>query len=162
MSVKQAQGVVEMKQIICLGSSQGSDRLGWDIAAALERRLAEQGRTDIVLQACATPAHLPGMLADTTALLLIDALAGAPAGTVLRLTPEDLQSVGTVSSHGVDVVTALELARALGDLPERVDIVGIGIGDPLCAAGPEPAPGLTVDAVLPEVWRILIEVLGPL
>lgn len=160
MSIKQAHGPAAMKQVICLGSFQGSDRLGWDVAASLEQRLEQQGVADIVLRTCATPAHLPGMLADTTALLLIDALAGAPAGTVLRLTPEELRSGGTVSSHGVDVVTALELVRALGGLPARVGIVGIGVGDPLCAAGADPAPA--VAAVLPEVWRILVEVLGPL
>lgn len=149
-----------MKQVICLGSFQGSDRLGWGIAAALERRVEEQGIADIHVRVCATPAQLPGLLTDTTALLVIDALAGVPSGTVQIVTTENLQRAGSLSSHGVDLVMALDLARALGDLPARVGIVGIGVGDPLCVTGQESASA--VEAVLPEVWRILIEVLGPL
>lgn len=143
-----------MKQVICLGSFQGSDRLGWDIAAALERRLAVQGIAGIRVRACASPAQLPALLADTGALLIVDALAGVPAGEVRVLMPEELERAPAFSSHGVDLVMALELARALGDLPEQVRIVGIGIGDPAKDAAP------AVEAVVPEAWKAVVEALG--
>lgn len=147
-----------MKQVICLGSFQGNDRLGWDIAAALEQCLAEQGSADIRVRACASPAQLPGMLADTEALLIVDALAGAPAGAVRTLDPQDLKRTPAWSSHGVDLVMALDLAHALGELPEHVRIVGIGVGDPRCDTGQDDAPEVT--AVLPAVWSILIAEFG--
>lgn len=143
-----------MKQVICLGSFQGSDRLGWDIAAALERQLAQRNIADIRVRACASPAQLPALLADTGALLIVDALAGVPAGEVRMLMPEELERAPALSSHGVDLVMALELARALGDLPEQVHIIGIGVGNPAQDAVP------ALDAVLPGVWRILIDMFG--
>lgn len=143
-----------MKQVICLGSFQGSDRLGWDIAAALERQLAQRNIADIRVRACASPAQLPALLADTGALLIVDALAGVPAGEVRMLMPEELERAPALSSHGVDLVMALELARALGDLPAQVRIVGIGIGDPAQDAAP------AVEAMMPKVWKALVEVLG--
>ena len=143
-----------MKQVICLGSFQGSDQLGWDIAAALERQLAERSIADIRVRSCASPAQLPALLADTGALLIVDALAGVPAGEVRILVPEELERAPAFSSHGVDLVMALELARALGDLPEQVRILGIGIGDPARDAAP------AVEAVVPEVWKAVVETLG--
>lgn len=143
-----------MKQVICLGSFQDSDRLGWDIAQALEQRLAEQGVADIRVRACASPAQLPALLAGTGGLLIVDALAGVPAGEVRVLMPEELERAPAFSSHGVDLVTALELARALGDLPQTVRIVGIGIGDPAKNASP------AVEAVVPEVWKAVVKALG--
>lgn len=143
-----------MKEVICLGSFQGSDRLGWDIAASLERRLAEQGIADIRVRACASPAQLPGILVDAEALLIVDALAGVPAGEVRMLMPEELERAPALSSHGVDLVMALELARALGDLPAEVLIVGIGIGDPARDAPPD------VGTVIPVVWKALVKVSG--
>lgn len=143
-----------MKQVICLGSFQGSDRLGWDIAQALEQRIKEQGTADIRVRACASPAQLPALLADTEALLIVDALAGVPAGEVRLLMPEALQRTPAFSSHGMDLVMALDLARALGDLPAQVRIVGIGAGD----QARDDAPAL--EAVLPQVWRHLAEAFG--
>jgi hydrogenase maturation protease len=143
-----------MKQVICLGSSHGSDRLGWDIAAALERRIAQQGCTGIRVRACASPAQLPALLGGTAALLIVDTLAGVPSGEVRLLVPEALERAPAFSSHGVDLVMALALARALGDLPAQVRIVGVGVGDPLRDAAP------ALEAVLPQVWTQLIDAFG--
>lgn len=139
-----------MKQVICLGSFQGSDRLGWDIAALLDARLRAAGLAQIRVRTCASPAQLHGLLADTEAVVIVDALAGVPTGQVRMLLPEALRQVPVYSTHGVDLVTALELARALGELPAQVRIVGIGIGDP------ERDPQPSIDAVLPTVWSLLI------
>lgn len=148
-----------MKHVICLGSSRGNDRLGWDIAAALQRDFADRRRADIRVQVCATPAQLPGMLEGASALLIIDAVAGLPPGSVRRLTPADLQSAPAWSSHGIDLVAALGLADALGELPARVDILGIGAGDPACAA--DDAARVSLEPLLPAVRAAVAELFGP-
>ena len=149
-----------MKRVFCLGSSLGNDRVGWDIGAALEQRLARGNRTDVCVQICPTPAHLPGMLKDVTQALIIDALAGEPVGTVRNVAAEELRRAPNWSTHGVDLVMALELARALGELPADVRIIGIGVGDPAGASDVENAD--YVAKVLPAVWEKLTALFGPL
>ena len=149
-----------MKHVFCLGSPHGTDRVGWDIGAALEQRLAESSRTDIRVHICATPAHLPGMLKGGTQALIIDALAQVPVGTVRSVAAEELQSAPNWSTHGVDLVTALELARALGELPADVRIIGIGSGDLTSASDGRSAD--YVATVLPAVWEELTALFGPM
>ena len=149
-----------MTRVFCLGSSLGKDRVGWDIGAALEQRLAGRSRTDVRVQICPTPAHLPGMLQGATQVLIIDALAGAPVGAVRSVAAEELQRAPNWSTHGVDLVLALNLARALGELPADVRIIGIGVGDPASASDIQSADYAA--QVLPAVWAKLTKVLGPL
>jgi hydrogenase maturation protease len=68
--------------------------------------------------------------AGADAVLLIDAIrSGAPPGTIHRADastepiPEWLR--GSSSTHAVGVGEAIELARALGRLPERVLVFGV-------------------------------------
>ena len=68
-------------------------------------------------------------LENADVAVLVDACrGGAPAGSVLRFDavehglPSDAFAV---SSHGVSVANALELARALGDLPAVCIVYGI-------------------------------------
>jgi len=68
-------------------------------------------------------------LENADVAVLVDACrGGAPAGSVLRLDavehglPSDAFAV---SSHGVSVANAVELARALGDLPAVCIVYGI-------------------------------------
>ncbi|HYB61863.1 MAG TPA: hydrogenase maturation protease [Methylomirabilota bacterium] len=61
-------------------------------------------------------------------VIVVDAVVtGAPAGAVLRL--EGRQVTGACSlpgsTHGFDVAEAIELARTLGRLPERLRVYGI-------------------------------------
>lgn len=81
-------------------------------------------------------AHLDGV----TAAFLVDACAsGAPAGTVRRFdvaaSPLPAATFG-LSSHGIGLAEAIELARALGSLPPRCVVYAIeglsfAIGAPL-------------------------------
>jgi hydrogenase maturation protease len=59
--------------------------------------------------------------------VIVDAArSGAPAGTVHRLDEQELGSAGLRSStHSFGVAEAVGLGRALGRLPERLDVYAI-------------------------------------
>lgn len=139
-----------MRRLICLGSPQGADALAWRLADALEARLAEApDAAGVELVRCASPAQMGGLFAGADAVIILDAAAQLPAGTLRELAPEELEDRRAHSSHGLGLVTVLALARALGDLPARVTILGLGVGDP--DADPEPL----VAVFLPQVLRRL-------
>jgi hydrogenase maturation protease len=70
------------------------------------------------------------LLAGEPSAIVIDAVrSGAPPGTVHRFqvdsTPLPVTLRSSSSSHAVGVSEAIELARALGRLPETVTVLGI-------------------------------------
>lgn len=73
--------------------------------------------------------YLLELMSSTEGMIIVDAAqSSAPAGTVFRMDvineplPEDFLPFST---HALDSVTAIELARALGSLPDSVLIYGI-------------------------------------
>ncbi len=107
----------------CGNPLRGDDAAGLRVAAALRARgiPARDSRAD--------PAALIEWFRQAHRVILVDALAAdLPPGTVrtweagreaLPRWPFD------VSSHGWGLVEAIELARVLGALPERVTVYGI-------------------------------------
>lgn len=143
-----------MKRVICLGSYQGGDAVAWLLADALK---ACQGMSDtqgtsgdVQIVQCASPAQMLSLCAGTTALVVIDATPDLPPGCVRRLNETELTEQPRYSSHGVDLLTALGIARALGDLPPRVAILGIGVDD----SAPEQLVMQCLSAVLAELGKI--------
>lgn len=139
-----------VRRVICLGSPHGADALAWRLADALEMRLsaaAAGGAVEIVR--CASPAQIGGLFAGADEVVILDAVAQLPAGTLRELAPAEIEDQRAHSSHGLGLVTVLALARALGDLPEHVTILGLGVGDP--DADPQPL----VEQLLPELLRRL-------
>ncbi len=120
-------GGASVRRLICLGSYQGNDALAWRLAAAL-RDLSELS-TRYEIMPCAAPALLAGLCAGCSELVIVDACPDLVPGTVQRLQEADLQRLPVYSSHGVDLLTALGMARALGDLPASVLILGVGVDD---------------------------------
>jgi hydrogenase maturation protease len=117
--------------IIGIGSPRGWDRVGWEAVRGLEAR-GLPGRfpaTTIRLSIADRPgSRLVNLVEKTSAVILVDALrGGAVPGTVLRLTPEQLDRDHGISSHGVGVAQALSLAAALGRLPAHLSLYGIAI-----------------------------------
>ncbi len=141
-----------MKRVICLGSYQGDDVVAWRLADALERGAELRG--DFEVLRCASPAQLLSLCAGTTALMVIDATPDLPPGCVRRVSEAELAErpdcYPGCSSHGVGLLTALGVARALGDLPSRFAIVGLGVG----GGGPEQLVTQALPAVLIELERI--------
>lgn len=142
--------------VVCLGNRfRGDDAVGLLVGD----RLREAG---IAVTECADePTRLLDGWDGVELLVLVDAVrSGAPPGTVHRVelgergVPPELE---LTSSHAFGVEQTIELARALGRLPERVVAYGIeaavlGAGSAVSdavAAAVEPV----ANAVLREVGR---------
>ncbi|GAB4303773.1 MAG: hydrogenase maturation protease [Thiohalomonadaceae bacterium] len=120
--------------ILGVGSPFGADHLGWQAVAALERQAftAQFPHLDIRFAQSDRPgSRLLNLLGQADAAIIIDAMcAGLPAGSVRRFSLGELSAEsGLMSTHGFGVADALALGRALGDLPEKMVIVGIEMGE---------------------------------
>jgi hydrogenase maturation protease len=122
--------------IIGFGSPFGDDRLGWVAVEALQcsAALAEAGGRNISFAVLDHPgALLMTRWHNTDYVIMVDAVrSGAPPGTCHRLGPNEWIALESVSSHGFGLGSALELARALDDLPPHLVLYGMDI-DPSSA-----------------------------
>ena len=113
--------------VIGLGNAgRGDDAAGRACVAALRGRLADEIE---LIESDGEPAALLALLARAREACLIDAcLSGAQPGTVRRfdVARHALPALAaTDSTHGLGLSEALELARALGVLPERCVVYAI-------------------------------------
>lgn len=125
-------------RVIGIGSpDRGDDAVGRVVAQRLRGMLPPS--VDIV-ELDGEAATLLACLENTETACLIDACtSGAPAGTVRRfdaggapLPPDDFR----LSTHDLGLAAAIELARALGQLPPRcvvfaIEATAFASGDPL-------------------------------
>ncbi|MCC3244559.1 hydrogenase maturation protease [Methylocystis sp. WRRC1] len=133
----------EASSIIVIGignPDRGDDAAGREVA----RRLCETIREGVQIveidgEATTLLAHLEG----AHAAFMIDAcVSGATPGAILRLDASETQIPRArfgLSSHGVGLAEALELARALGQMPPQCIVYAIEaenfeIGAPLSSA----------------------------
>jgi len=130
-------------RILGVGSPSGDDQAGWLVVRELER-------TDLTVRLPCRASLLsldrPGAqlieyLEGADLVVLIDAMcSGAPPGTISRLDAAQCTSRDRpVSGHEFGVVSALELARALGGLPACVLLYGIEIASVKPASQPSEA-----------------------
>lgn len=140
-------------RIIGVGSPFGDDRLGWVAAEQLRqsRRFAVFPPDSISISTRDRPGVLlaPEWEAAAKVLLLDAVRSGAPPGTLHRVAGQEIVSRGrSLSSHGLGVAEALELARALGAPVEAFVLHGIeadprnGSGETLSAAVQRALPAL--------------------
>ncbi|GAB2887509.1 hypothetical protein GCM10027046_14760 [Uliginosibacterium flavum] len=96
-----------------IGSPHGADRLGWVVIDALQHASLP---APVKLVACSLPSELTPLLLDAPRAIVIDALLGdGPAGTIHVLRATDLTRAALrLSSHGLGLVEAVQLASALG------------------------------------------------
>lgn len=107
-------------------ASRGDDAVGPAVAAEVAVRVDP----DIEVVVSSTdPSRLIDRFGSAELVVLIDAMAGHPrpgAVEVFDAGEEPLPtSLDTTSSHGTGVSAAVELARALGRLPNRLMVVGV-------------------------------------
>jgi hydrogenase maturation protease len=140
-------------RIVGLGTPFGDDRAGWEVVTLLRNALPSGTRADITSDPFLVSDGLPG----DELLIVIDACRGSgPPGSVHRFEWPDsrLTANGGISSHGVGLTAALELAGVLGRLPQHVIVFAIE------GTSADPGTGLSqpVEAALPEVAaRVLAE-----
>jgi len=138
-------------RIIGLGNTCGGDDAVGVLAA---RRLGGlvAGRAEVV-EAEMAGLELLELMEGADMVILIDAArTGQPAGTIHRLDASTTPVAAPLfahSTHALNAVEALELARALGRLPDRVLVYGIEVEE--LSAGRSLSP--TVGAALEQVVR---------
>jgi hydrogenase maturation protease len=118
-----------MIRVIGLGSPFGDDQAGWRVIDLLRSR----GLSGVDLIALDRPGQsLITWLPGVDWLILVDAVSSdTPLGGIIRLDPSRLDETSTsISSHGLHIDEALQLASTLDSLPPRVDIYGIQVGQP--------------------------------
>jgi hydrogenase maturation protease len=105
---------------------RADDAVGLEVARRLRRTLADGIE---VLEREGEPTALIEAWQSAEAVWLVDAVrSGAPPGTVHRLDASKQELPGDLfrtSTHHLGLAEAVELARALGRLPERVVVYGI-------------------------------------
>ena len=118
--------------IIGVGSPFGDDRLGWVAAESLQRSPVlnglEPGR--VVISILDRPgAMLLALWDEADHVILIDGVrSGAVPGTRHRFTVSDVTGASIpATSHGFGVAAALQLAKVLENLPDRLLLHGIEI-----------------------------------
>ena len=130
--------------VVGIGQLAGGDD---GVGLVVARTLAARG---LETRESADASVVLALLAAERRVVLVDAVVGGGApGSVLRLTAEALESgPRPLSSHGLGVAEALELASTLYGTPivERVEIVGVVIARPAGSAfGLSPAVAAAVE-----------------
>jgi len=143
--------------IIGLGNpDRGDDAAGRAVAARLKARVPRDMR---VIECGGEATALLAWLGEADEVILVDAaISGAAPGTVERFeahqAPLPAARFG-MSTHGFGLAEAIELARALGQLPRRCVVYAIegrsfALGDPL-SPDVEAAVGTVVARILDAV-----------
>lgn len=117
-------------RVLGFGSPLGDDQLGWRVIAELERSslIADRRETVELLALDRSHATLLAHLADAELVILVDTVTGIAPGRVLEYQDVDtLDGARTVSNQGWDLPASLQLAAALGQLPQRWHLLGVGI-----------------------------------
>jgi len=115
--------------VIGLGNLLMSDEgVGIRVVQALSSRAATYPGVDFADLGTAGMRVLHAITGRRHAVFVDCAFMGQPPGTVQRFTPDavrSLKSVAGLSLHEGDLLETLELARRLGEVPERIVIFGI-------------------------------------
>ena len=137
--------------VIGLGNRfRGDDAIGLEIA----RELASLRPGLRVVEHDREPLDLIQLWAGSESAIVVDALAGDRPGRIHRFDASGASGPwgrrGPASSHALDLGQAIELARALGRLPARLEVIAI--------EGREFAPGAAASrAVRASASRIVVE-----
>ncbi|MBI4327505.1 MAG: hydrogenase maturation protease [Chloroflexi bacterium] len=148
---------VKAPRILVIGL--GNDLRGDDaVGRLLARRLkTEAGSAFRVLEASGEGASLMEAWQGTDAVILIDAVqSGAEPGTIHRLDAHAQPLPGRFfhySTHAFNVAEAVELARALGQLPPQLVVYGIEGGNFAAGTGLSPEVALAAAEVERRVRR---------
>jgi hydrogenase maturation protease len=151
-ALPEARGPAVLKVIGIGNAWRGDDAAGLAVAERLSGRLPDGVE---LLQREGEPTGLLDAWAGSDAIWLVDAVrSGAPPGRVYRLDAGDSALPAELfrgSTHHLGVPDAVELARALGQLPRTLVVFGIE-GESFAAGhGLSPAVASAVERVAEHV-----------
>ncbi len=132
---------------------RGDDAIGTVVAD----RVRELGAAGVTVVPVATPLELLDVFDRYHSVVVVDAVrSGAEAGAVTVSVVDEARWPArrpTAGTHGLGVPEAVELARALGRLPERLVVVGVELADVTTGADLTEAVAHAVDRAAAEVLR---------
>jgi len=139
--------------VIGIGNpDRGDDAVGRQVARSLAGAFSSQVE---IMEHDGEATALLACMEGATAAYLIDAcVSGKPAGTVRRfdvVTAPLPQDAFNLSTHGFGLAEAIELARALDQLPPRCVVYAVEAGSVVTGAPLSPAVAAAVDAVSAQV-----------
>lgn len=134
--------------VVGIGSYHGWDQLGWLVTD----HLAQSSRMDADFRLAVVPIDLLDWISGYTSLHVIDAWAiGLPSSQASEPNPSDFRptiarwewpfpdtQAHSISCHGIDVRSALELSSQLDVLPPHVVAWGIGVPYHALLSSPKP------------------------
>jgi len=116
--------------IVGLGSPYGDDKIGWVACEQLKMDIGHLSTVDFVTCDRSGLEWLTKM-SDAGQVLFVDAMrSGEKPGTVRKI---DLSAdqwseyPAKLSSHGINIMDAIDLAQSLGELPETISVWGVEI-----------------------------------
>ncbi len=140
-------------RIIGLGNElRGDDAVGLLAARRLEQAVGNRVQ---VIEAEMVGVDLIELMKDAQIVILIDAArSGQASGTIHRLDASDepiSKQIFPCSSHAIGISDALELARAVGTLPDRVIVYGVEAGNTEAGQPLSPSVASAVDQVVEQI-----------
>lgn len=146
-------------RVIALGqAAAGDDGVGLAVLEALRTRGVPAG---VELVRAPEDVALVSLLETRAPVVIVDAVLGNPAGEVLELAPAELARRGgrAVSTHGIGVPEAVELARALAPtaVTPSIRVVAVTIARP---ARYEQRLSPAVAAALPRAVERVLALVG--
>ncbi|KAF0192839.1 MAG: hydrogenase maturation protease [Gammaproteobacteria bacterium] len=146
--------------VIGVGSPFGIDRLGWDIVRLLQKHgvLKPLVPDTLTLESADRPGtRLVAMMKGAELAIIIDVVqSGMEAGTVVRLNQDDIHNAPhQVSVHGFGVADVIMLADKTGDLPPRLNIFGLEMGQDTDWTPTQIQKNKLVDVIVNEIQEFL-------
>lgn len=140
------------------------DRRDDGVGVRVAERVGRRRLPGVEVRVVAVPADLIDMWSGRDLVVVADATrTGAPPGTVSVVDAAEggLHRRPPVGTHDVGLGDVVELARALGRLPERLLVVGVEAGDCSRGVGLSPEVGGAVPGALAAVLGVLPAAQGP-
>jgi hydrogenase maturation protease len=141
-------------RVIGVGNrDRGDDGIG-PVVADRVAALAPDG----VVVATASPDQLIDVWGRAQVVVMVDAIRGeGPPGTVRVFTDGEIPgATASVSSHGIGIPEAIDLAAALDRLPERLVVVGV-TGEEFDGTGLSPPVERAVDEAVDAVMEVVAD-----
>ena len=121
--------------IIGIGSPFGNDVIGHRVVAYLQAMPDFRDDRIRVMLLDRPSLSLTHHLAPEGRIVIVDAMVGGASPGAVKAFPLDAMPTGfsPYSSHAFGVADALKLARSLGQLPEKLRLVGVEVPDAMAA-----------------------------